>query len=458
MSFDDPSLAQLRSHIAGVVWPPVSTGTAATLAMMLDAFDGSQWLDPAAISELQFRQLRSLADYCVQHSPHFARRLAAVGLTPATLASPEGLSRLPPLRRRDLQDASDLFCDEVPAGHAPLREMHSSGSTGEPVRVLRTGMCEMMWLAHMVRDEIWHQRDLKGRRCSIRAIAAEPVHFQTWGGIVGELFETGEVLAIPSRIPVAEQIARIDDFRPDSLLAYPNVIAALLEECRDRGRGFEGLGYLRTMGETLSPDLREDLAAFFGAKVTDSYSGHEIGYLALQCPDSPLYHVMAETVIVELVRDDGTPCVEGEVGHVLVTDLHNLATPIVRYEIGDYAEAGPPCPCGRGLPTLRRIMGRERNLAHLPDGRRIWPWFANAELRGIAPVRQFQVIQHDIDRMELRLVCDRPLSGAEEALMRAAICKVLDHEMAIDISTFDSALPVGSGGKFEEFICMIGVA
>jgi phenylacetate-CoA ligase len=456
MSFDDPSFAQFRSHIAGVVWPPVSTGTAATLAVLLDAFDSSQWLDPAAIRELQFRQLRALAEYCVRHSPYFARRLDAAGLTPAALATPEGLLRLPPLRRRDLQDATDLFCDEVPAGHAPLREMHSSGSTGEPVRVLRTGLCEMMWLAHMVRDEIWHRRDLKGRRCSIRAVIADLVRFPTWGGIAGELFETGEVLAVPSRLAVAEQAARIDAFRPESLLAYPNVLAALLEECRARGRSFEGLGHLRTMGETLSPDLREGLATFFGAKVTDSYSGQEIGYLALQCPDSPLYHVMAETVIIELVRDDGTPCGEGEVGHVLVTDLHNLATPIIRYEIGDYAEAGPPCPCGRGLPTLRRIMGRERNLAHLPDGRRLWPWFANAELRGIAPVRQFQVIQHDIDRMELRLVCDRPLSGAEEARMRTAICKVLDHDMVIDISRFDDALPLGSGGKFEEFICMIG--
>ena len=198
MHSDDFSFAPVRSQVPGVAWPPVATGPAATLAALLDELDRSQWLDPATIRDRQFRQLAALAGHCAVHSPHFARRLSDAGLTPAELATPAGFARLPPLRRRDVQEAEDLFCGEVPPDHAPVHEVYTSGSTGEPVHVRRTAVNQLLWLGHMVRDELWHRRDLTARRCAIRATAQKVVHFKSWGGIVGDLFETGEVLVIPS--------------------------------------------------------------------------------------------------------------------------------------------------------------------------------------------------------------------------------------------------------------------
>lgn len=455
MNPDPFSSAHLRSGIEGVVWPPLSTGPAATLAALLHRLDHSQWLDPAAIRAGQFRQLRVLAEHCAAHSPQFARRLAGAGLTPAELATPEGLMRLPPLRRHDVQQQRDLFCVEVPTDHAPVHEARTSGSTGEPVCVRRTGISDFIWTAHMMRDQLWHRRDLTGRQCAIRANVDEVMHFPRWGGIAGNLFETGEVLVIPIKTPISELVERIDAFRPDSLLAYPNVIAGLLEDCRARGHGFDGLRHLRSVGETLTPALRRDAGAFFGARVTDGYSSQEIGYLTIECPDAPLHHIMAETVILELLRDDGTPCEEGEMGRVVATDLHNFATPMIRYDMGDYAEAGPPCACGRGLPTLRRIAGRERNLMRLADGRRQWPLVGGHHYRDVAPVRQFQVIQHDFARMEVRLLCDRALTDNEEGDLRAMILKALGHDFALDLRYYEGPLPTGPTGKFDEFVCLM---
>ena len=116
------------------------------------------------------------------------------------------------------------------------------------------------------------------------------------------------------------------------------------------------------------------------------YSSQEVGYIALECPTGESYHVQAENVLVEVLDDQDRPCSPGDVGRVVVTALHNFATPLLRYDIGDYAEVGAPCPCGRGLPALRRIMGRQRNMALLPTaaaaGRRSswraptkWPTF-----------------------------------------------------------------------------------
>jgi phenylacetate-CoA ligase len=116
--------------------------------------------------------------------------------------------------------------------------------------------------------------------------------------------------------------------------------------------------------------------------MVDMYTCQEAGYLALQCPDHPHYHVQSENVLLEVVDDQGLPCAPGEVGRVLVTSLNNFATPLIRYEIGDYAEVGAACSCGRGLPVLKRIMGRYRNLLTLPDGTRAGrDWATKASCR-----------------------------------------------------------------------------
>ncbi len=79
---------------------------------------------------------------------------------------------------------------------------------------------------------------------------------------------------------------------------------------------------------------------------------------------------MAETHIVEVLDEAGRPCRPGETGRVVITDLANFATPIIRYEIGDYAEVGrAEAFAGAASRCCNRILGRQRNLIMLPDGR-----------------------------------------------------------------------------------------
>ena len=61
-----------------------------------------------------------------------------------------------------------------------------------------------------------------------------------------------------------------------------------------------------------------------------------------------------------MLDGQGKPCGVGEIGRVVVTPLSNFAMPLIRYDVGDTAEVGPPCACRRGLPVLTRIIGRDR--------------------------------------------------------------------------------------------------
>ena len=122
---------------------------------------------------------------------------------------------------------------------------------------------------------------------------------------------------------------------------------------------------------------------------------------------------MAESVKLEVLDADGAPCPPGAVGRVVVTSLHNFAMPLLRYELGDYAEMGSPCSCGRGLPVLNGIRGRLRHGMIMPDGGRRATYFGISFYK-VAAIRQYQAAQTARDTIELRLVVRRPLTTDEE--------------------------------------------
>ena len=97
--------------------------------------------------------------------------------------------------------------------------------------------------------------------------------------------------------------------------------------------------------EVLEPGIRDAALSHWGVEVADAYSTVELGTIAHQCPANENLHVQSESILPEVLGDDGTPCLPGEVGRVVITALHNFATPLIRYELGDYAEVGEACPC-----------------------------------------------------------------------------------------------------------------
>lgn len=441
-----------RGDVPGVLWPPLFSNQSASLAALLEHLERTQWLAAAELAAHAHRQLGALSSHFERHSPSFRQRLADAGLKGVDLASADGLRALPPLSRSQVQ-AKDppIFCEKLPAGHAPPNEVRTSGSTGEPVVVRRTAVNRLHWAAMTLRYNLWTEPDFMGGICSIRA-NVKPGRTADWGRPFTFFFETGPGLRVDIQTDVRRQLELIEEFGPSSLVVYPSNLIALLEEMEVRGIELPTLRRIRTIGETVPDGLKELVRTRMSASLRDCYSSEEVGYIAMQCPEGDLYHLMSETLIVEVVDDDGNPCDEGMTGRILITDIHNYATPMIRYAIGDHAEVGPQCPCGRGMPTLRRILGRERNMIVKPDGTRHWPLTGFKQFREIAPVAQYQMRQLSLEKVEVRLVCERPLTKAEESRLRGHIETILGHSFAVEFAYFEGRLPLGANGKFEEFL------
>ena len=76
-------------------------------------------------------------------------------------------------------------------------------------------------------------------------------------------------------------------------------------------------------------------------------------------------------------------------------------------------------------------------------------------VRGIAPIAQYQLIQHDRERIEVRLVSDAPLTSSQEDELRAVIQGALGHPFTLDFAYFEREIPRPPNGKFEEFVCRV---
>ena len=91
----------------------------------------------------------------------------------------------------------------------------------------------------------------------------------------------------------------------------------------------------------------------------------------------------------------------------------------------------------------------------MPDGTRRYPLVGFVRFREVAPVLQYQFIQHALDRLEMRLVTETPLRAAQEEDLAAIVRKALGFSFALDFTYFPERLPRSPSGKFEEFVCRI---
>ncbi len=444
---------RLDSAPPGVLWPAIPAPPAAAVLALLYQLDKSQWLAPHALLQRQLGQLHLLLRHARESVPYYRERMPS--LEGVALTTPTTLAALPILRRRDLLERyEDLKSAAPPPEHGPLAEARTSGSTGAPVRLLKTQVQQLVWSACTLREHRWHGRDLDATLAVIRMAATK--QGENWGAATHGVAQTGRAHVLDVRSDIEAQLAWLERVRPAYLLTYPSNAAALAAFALERGRRLPGLREVRTLGELLPPETRELCRQAWGVPLTDFYSAEEVGYIALQCPQTQHYHVQSESLLVEVLDEHGAPAAQGETGRLVITDLHNFAMPLIRYEIGDYAEVAGACPCGRGLPALRRIVGRVRNMLVAPDGRSYWPTFGQRAYLDVAPVVQHQFAQTARDHVEARFVLRSPLTPAQESALRQLILAKLPAGIGVSVVQVP-ALSRSAGGKYEDFVSEIAL-
>ena len=447
-------LGLIRSACPGIAWPAAPGADGAQALALQFQLELSQWYRPEQLQELQFRQLDALLRHAHATVPYYRERWSGI-YDPGVPLTLERFSRLPVLTRRALQNEFEaLKSASPPPEHGAPVETRSSGSTGMPVRVLKTPLSDLVWQGIMLREQLWHGRDLAGTLAVIRR-TVEQQESRGWGGSIDAVASTGRAVLLSIATEAAAQLSWLEQHQPDYLLTYPSNVAELARLALERGTRLTRLREVLTIGEVVAPEHRALCRQAWNVPIVDAYSAEEAGYMALQCPGSEHYHVQAESALVEILDTRGKPCAPGQAGLVVVTPLHAFAMPLVRYVVGDYAEPGPPCSCGRGLPVLNRVMGRTRNTLVLENGERYWPFFGTHRFTDLAPIVQHQFVQKTHGVIEARLMTARPLTPEEEQRFTAHVQARLPAPFEIRIA-YVREIPRGAGGKYEDLVSEIG--
>lgn len=415
----------------------------------LAEFERSQWATEAELRELQTAGLRRLLTFAATRRPFHAERFAAAGIDPAR-AMPDDLQRLTPLSKADLRANLDrLVVRDIPGG---VHRMSTGGSSGQP-------------LTFFV-DRSRQAADQAARARSRRWFGIEPGERELylWGSPL-ELSRQDRVKRLRDRLynhrlldafaltpaRMSAYLAELRRFDPVHVFGYPSSLARLARHAREQGGSTPGerpnasLRAVFVTGEVLDPADRRDIEAYFHVPVANGYGSREAGFIAHECPHGRL-HVTADSMIVELLDEQGQPVASDERGEVVVTHLEAFGMPFIRYRTGDVACWDPrPCPCGRKLPVLQRIEGRRTDMLRTADGGHAHALSVMYVLRESPLVREFKVRQRSNLDLDVLLVPAAPVDDVHRRSLTTDLSRRLGG-VGVNL-TFVDAIPPDPSGK-----------
>lgn len=418
-----------------------------------------QWRSTEEVDASAGRRLRTLLDQAVAHVPYYRALFRAADLTPDDIRSARDLAALPITTKADIRAN---FPERVVATNLPRhRRMPSetSGSTGLPFAFYEDRATQDTFLGSYLFFLDWAGVALWDLRLEI----VTPAHFvlptprpvrlqrQLRRALLGDraIWLSGASDTPATLRTVSEQARRTGRYFIRGLPSYITMLAAALEQA---GGGLAAtpravIGYAETF-----TDLNKALVRrAFACPVADHYSCREVLHVAQTCPDEPgQFHVNSERALVRIVDEGGADVAPGQRGRVIATNLSNFVMPFINYDTGDWAVAGDSCPCGRGLPTLRKLEGRAVELIRTPAGSHIassaLTHFLASVCEAIPYVWEYQAWQPTVDEVILRVVPTPRLTTSYLEHLRQELAAFLGSGMAVRVELVDR-IPCEPSGK-----------
>jgi phenylacetate-coenzyme A ligase PaaK-like adenylate-forming protein len=410
-----------------------------------------QWWSADRLRALQDRRLRELIRHAYDRVPYYRQLFDTQRLSPSDIRSVDDLARIPVLTRQLARERrAELLAEGVDPERC--RRVRTSGTSGEPLLLYRTK-------AEVTYDNLTYLRVLLAngfriwdKQLLISGASDFPLA-RHWLDRVRRLRKR----RLRAATEIGEQLRLLRAFRPDVITGFSQALRRLANGVLKEGmRDVVAPRLVFGGGEQIDGPTRADIKAAFGVEPIDKYATAEAGCVAWECPARSGYHLSADNVVVEFLRN-GQPARLGEPGHVTVTPLYLRAMPLIRYDLGDIATpmAGG-CPCGRGLPLMQLIAGRVDSFITLPSGATLPPLgtFFRSIVRDPGVV-DWQIVQEDYDQIKVRMMAEGDVP-ATVARVRQSLEELFRHEATVRIDIVERVRE-HPGAKMQRVISRVPV-
>jgi phenylacetate-CoA ligase len=438
-------------------------------AMMEDAADAIERMswNRDRIRDHQQRRLRSLLAYAIACSPFHARRL--VGVDPATFEL-EDLASLPTMTKSEMmRHFDDVVTDrritraavdarlasttsELSYLHDEYVVMASGGSSGErgvfvyDLDAAREFVLAIVrpTMAKLTAFGVTPENPVAGAVVA----AGTTLHGTAFVAAVAGHGGPVRLTAIPATLPLGEIVRRLEEVQPLVLVGYPTLLARLAVEKVAGRLAIAPLGVSST-SEPLTAEARRSIEGAFGVPMTNTFGSTE-GLCGVGAPGEEAICFAEDTCILELVDERGAPVAPGTASaKVLVTNVSNLAQPLVRYELTDrFTEVAGEWPDGH----LRAVVeGRNDDVLEF-EGAQVHPLTIRSVLVKVSAITEYQV-QHDRRGIRVLAVAPDGLDTGElERTLRDSLAAAGVSDPVVDAAVVDRIERDPLTGKARRFV------
>ena len=378
-----------------------SLGRRAIRAARFTAVAPLEWrlpFRPAVIERAQRRQLRATVAHAHEHVPYYRETMRKLGLSPADFATVGDLAKLPLTERKQVQGDPEYFTSRAEP-LARYAELHTSGSTGEPLTFFRHAPGIFQQALGFERMEPLLAR-LSGRRWRRRdAVIVPPTNSRSDADDAPRVQWLGLHLRAVCRPlslfdPPTEIARRIEEFRPHLVKSYGSFVEELYTHLVTTHRSFHKPNVVAYAGDPISPSVLRLMRDELGIAVLSVYQTVELGIVGWECERQCGHHLNVDLCPIRILDDNRRPVPVGESGEVVGSNLVNRGTMLLNYLVGDLAGRLPePCGCGRALPLLSSVQGRSTDWLRSASGRPIHPQAVRGILSPLEEIRRYQLVQ-----------------------------------------------------------------
>jgi phenylacetate-CoA ligase len=419
--------------------------------------ESSQWWTKEKLLEFQWQELKKLLKHAEEQVPYWQKVFKDLGITSEDIKSYSDFRRLPIVTKEDIRNNKNLMIARNYLGKTWTKS--TGGSTGVPLELDYTPDSYDWRVAVSKRGYAWAGCEDGMKQAHIWGVAIgkvpllkrikENIYHRILRQRYYNCFEFDEK-------KMKEVLRDLNSYKPEIIVGYTNPLYNFAKFVRDNGRINFRPRAIISGAEKLHKFQTKEISEVFDCEVFNTYGSREFMLVASECEKHKGLHINVENLFVEIIKEDGTPAKSGEIGDIVITDLHNYGMPFIRYKIGDMAIASDrTCFCRRGLPMLEDVIGRSLDMIKTPEGRFVPGEFFPHLMKEFNWIKQFQVIQESLDNLAIKIVKNGLSDNGQLNFLQDEIKRVLGQRMNIDIQFVDE-IPLTKSGKFRVTISNIG--
>ena len=395
-----------------------------------------QYLPSERLQESMENKKRAIVEHAVKHTEFYKKFYADAGFDVSDIGKYGWFENLPVVTKDHLRTHFEEFFDRARIGDRAIST--TGGSTGTPTRtgydkrvpLEAIGWRFQGWFGVNPWDDhayVWRQS---------RSPRAELINAILWWPTRHLKLDA----SLMTECSILEFIRRYNRLKPTLLEGYVGAITQLAQFILDHEIPVHSPKCVWMTSAPITEVQKRLVKIVFRAPILNQYGSCEVASIAQSCEKDCGLHVNVDRVCIEYVNDAYKPVPVGEYGRALLTNLVDKVFPLIRYENGDRGRwLGTTCPCGRTLPLIDSVKGRESESFKLPSGKIVSGEYlttifdARPEI-----VRGFRVVQHADSSITVECIpsSNDSISAIHEIVK--SFSGKLGHEVPVDCKVVES--------------------